>query len=174
METRRALADLLADVGPVEPAPTLREPPGDIRAQWRALNDPAHPKDAMWLSKDNPMPPEWRAQIARAPGSYSVVDLAHGTLITNDPAKAERFRRYPTEEALADVLGYVRPKSRLDPNRAYVLQAVDSSNNVITEMAVEPEDERQARRTLERHGIVRIKTLAETVARRLSLFSLFK
>jgi hypothetical protein len=156
-------------VGPTEPMPTLREPLGDICAQWQALNDLAHPKDTMWLSKGNPVPREWQAEIARAPGLYSVVELASGTLITSNPDKAEYFKFCPTEETLADVLDYVRPKSLLDWDRSYILQAVDPSGNVITEMMVEPQDEQQARLILAQHGVVISRTVVDTLVRRLIL-----
>jgi hypothetical protein len=143
---------------------TLREPSCDVKAQFLALVDPAHPKDSVWLSKGTPPP-----TVPLSGLRMIAIELSMGVLFTTNPAKAEYFRLNPTEDALANVLGYVKPKSKLDLDNAVIVQATDLHDNVITEMLVDIGDVNQARQILTKHGLVQVKTVEQVLARRVSL-----
>jgi hypothetical protein len=128
------------------------------------LVDPAHPKDAVWLSNTTPPP-----AIALSGLRMIAIELPSGVLFTTNPAKAEYFRLDPTEDRLSDVLGYIKPKSKLNLDDAVIVQAVDLNNNVITEMLVDLEDVNQARQILRNHGIIKIQTIEQVLARRITL-----
>jgi hypothetical protein len=144
-------------------APTLREPLCDIRAQFLALLDPAHPKDAMWISDGTPCPITENPRIIYIP-------TQGGVFLTNNPAKAEYFRlTRGSEGTLAAALGYVVSKSELDPSNAVMVQATDLGGAVITEMACGKEDLQRAVEVLRGHGRVSIVSIIATLARRAML-----
>jgi hypothetical protein len=145
------------------PQPTIPEPWCDIRAQFFALNDPSHPKDTMWISWGTPRPD------FEAIPYLCVVECDGGTLATNNRAKAEYFSLMPSEDALADVLGYPAPKSRLDPLRVAVVQAVDRRGNVITEVCVDLDEAERAAKLFKPHGDVLVTSMESAVMRRLFL-----
>jgi hypothetical protein len=145
------------------PQPTIPEPWCDIRAQFFALNDLAHPKDAMWVSWGTPRPD------FEAIPYLCTVECDGGVLATNNRAKAEYFSLMPSEDALADVLGYPSPKSRLDPLRTVVVLAVDRQANVIIEACVDLDEAERVAKLFKMHGHVLITSMERAAMRRLFL-----
>lgn len=143
--------------------PTLPEPLCDVAAQFRALCDPAHPKDAMWVSRGTPLPPR-RDRIG-------TVVLSDGVLLSVDPAKIAALKAAPNGETLAAVLGYAEPKSHIDGVPA-VVQAVDDRGCVIMEMGASVDRLSEAVEIAQRHGTVAIVSLEEALMRRARLCAL--
>ncbi len=150
--------------------PTHREPQCDIRAQFLALCDMSHPKDAMWVSAGTPFENHRGMPLPAYPGLI-VIEGHNGTLLTTNPAKAEFFSLRPTEDGLAAVLDYVAPKSSLDPERTVIVQAQDLRGSVITEMACDQAGLHDAVDRLSRHGRVVMMPISIALMRRAFLVS---
>jgi hypothetical protein len=135
------------------------EPLCDVAAQVRALLDPAHPKDAVWLARGTVVPGGIDAER---------VDLPEGVLFTTNQAKARYLRMFPTDEALALVLGYLEPKSTV-VCPAVVVRAADEEGSIITEMACNAARIDAATAMLMSHGRVSITDVHSSLARRAEL-----
>jgi hypothetical protein len=142
---------------------TLPEPRLDVAAQIAALLSPEHPKDAVWLAAGTPAP------VVDVP---RVVVVAHeaGTLFTTDPDKARRFEAAPDDDTLAEVLGYVEPKSAVvgDP---VVVQARTADGAVVLEMVCSPAAVDPGIARARGHGAVFLISVPEALARRVSLWT---
>lgn len=97
---------------------TTPEPWGDIRAQLKALTDPKHPKDTVYLPGED----------------------GDGILATTDPQKAFIAWTKPelTEDDLAKFLGYPQSKGDVledvaSGDAAHVVQARDGDGYVVHE-----------------------------------------
>ena len=114
--------------------PTTTEPPADIRAQIDALADPENPKDAVFIAKGTPAPTD-------LPSHIIVAERPEGTLLTDNPSKAARFKVASplTDDTLAGLLGYPETKAEAiasgDPQ---VVQAVNADGAVVGETLVSP------------------------------------
>jgi hypothetical protein len=139
---------------------TLPEPVCDVVAQLRALLDPRHPKDTVWLARGTVAPD--------AIGGIERVAVADGVLFTASREKARHFRQYPTDETLAEALGYIVPKRYISPPVA-VVRAVDGEGRVITEMVCAVADAERALMALYGHGMAEITTVAAALMRRVRL-----
>ena len=84
---------------------TTREPPRDVRAQVRAVANPASAKQAAFVAKGTAVP-------KKLPPGLAKVTRPAGTLVTNSPAHAAAFARAPlvTPSTLAPLLGYPESK----------------------------------------------------------------
>lgn len=134
------------------------EPRCDVAAQIRALVSPWHPKDAVWLAQGTP-----------APQIDGVERIAHeaGVLLTVAPLKARRFRDDPSDDRLAEILGYVEPKGSVT-EPLIVVQARDNGC-VVIEMAVSAHRAQEAANTAARHGQLYLMTLPDALLRRVAL-----
>ena len=143
---------------------SLPEPACDVAAQLRALDDPMHPKDAVWIARGTVMP-EIRGAI--------VLSTADGVLLTTSRQKAELFTADPSDDTLAVILGYVEPKSRLI-GPGLVVQARDATDSVVLEMGVSLARMPVAIEIAQRYGDVRVVSLPAALIRRLDLLRLEK
>lgn len=115
---------------------TSPEPPNDIAAQIRALSDPNHPKDAVFVANGNET-----AIPTELPQNVQAVNSPAGTLLTTDPNKAAYFQSKPNPDDadMAAILGYPVAKSQAAASGAgTVVQARDAAGNVIYEAATHP------------------------------------
>ena len=125
--------------------PTTPEPKADIRAQVRALLDPRHPKDAVFVARGNE---------AALPGSLPGVHgtaRPEGTLLTTKPGKARAFAKGVSDDGMAKLLGYPEPKSRAMGQGEAVIQAKDGRGAVVTEALVSPRGASRAAKALAKH-----------------------
>lgn len=102
----------------------------DIDAQISALLDTDHPKNCVFLCRDQPAPnwtlPDW-IFVERRP---------EGTLLTDSAHIAAMYRTadWVTDELIAAILGYPEPKSLLiGRNDVLVAQALDKNGCVVFE-----------------------------------------
>jgi len=140
---------------------TLPEPAIDVAAQMKALRDPTHPKDAVWIAAGTTLPE----------GIEGVLGLSvpEGVLLTTSRDKAKRFQADPSDETLADILGYAEPKSVI-AGAPYVVQARDEEGAVVLEMAASAHSVTAALSIAGRHGEVRVMSLPDALARRIDLW----
>ncbi len=82
---------------------TMPEATGVIEAQIEALQDPATPKDSVFVANGSAMP-------ASIPEGLTVQKGESGTLITSDPQKAQLFEDDESDETVAGILGYQQSK----------------------------------------------------------------
>lgn len=139
---------------------TFPEPLCDVIAQFRAMLDPAHPKDTVWLARGT-----------AAPGAVDMVTsvaVPEGRLFTTDANKARYFLRYPSDETLAVILGYVEPKQEIS-SEPVVVRAIDGEGRVITEMACGLPNIGLALLALSGHGKAEVTTVANALLRRMRL-----
>lgn len=135
---------------------TTPEPMQDILAQLRALQDPNHPKDAVYLAQGTQAPPFSMQPLQRPEGS----------LYTNNPMKAQAFMNPNLDDdGMAEILGYPVPKSQIGPD-GMVVQATDPRGNVITEAATSPDRLQDTQQALGQHGQTRVISPYEAQMRR--------
>lgn len=140
------------------PAPqitgTTREPPADVHAQVRAMLDPKSTKDAVFVSSPNvaDLPKDIPAHVQR-------IDTPAGTLLTTDAAKADAFRRAPTDDTLASVLGYPQTKSEVlgrwasgETGQPVIVQAHDAGGNIVSQALTSPDRVDETRQALTGHA----------------------
>ena len=140
---------------------TLPEPAVDVAAQMKALRDPTHPKDAVWIA----------AGTTLLGGIEGLIGMSvpEGVLLTTSHDKAKRFQADPSDETLAEILGYVEPKSVI-AGAPYVVQACDQDGAVVLEMAASANTVSAALSIAGRHGEVRVMSLPDALARRIDLW----
>ena len=135
---------------------TTPEPMEDILAQLQALQNPNHPKDAVYLAQGTQAPPFGMQPFQRPEGS----------LYTNNPMKAQRFMDPSLDDdGMAEILGYPQPKSQIGPD-GMVVQATDPNGNVITEAATSPDQLPSTLEALSGHGQPRVMSPMEAQQRR--------
>jgi hypothetical protein len=117
--------------------PSSREPACDILAQIRALLDPSHPKDAIFIAAGN------EGEVPdRLDPSITVVFRLEGSLLTINRVKAQLFqsKQYLADADLAEILGF--PENKVDAvasGAAIAIQARDADGNVVAEAVTSPE-----------------------------------
>jgi hypothetical protein len=112
---------------------TLPEATGTVHAQHRALVDPNHPKDAMFLPPGSPLPPVHPVvqRVARTAG----------TLLTTNKLKAAAFKSAQTvdDPLISQLLGYPETKAQAGASgRPLVVQAQDSAQRPLHQMLSSP------------------------------------
>lgn len=113
--------------------PTMPEPKVDIRAQTRAMLDPKHPKDAVFVARGN------ETALPRTPlPGVARVSKPGGTLLTTKPAKAKAFARGVSDAGLGKLLGLPESKSSAVRPGGSVVQARDHRGAVVTEAVTSP------------------------------------
>lgn len=109
---------------------TTQEPQSDILAQINAVADPANPKDAVFVAKGTAVPQDLPADI-------QVVERPEGTLLTNNPQKAQVYgeTQHLTDDMMAQILGLPQSKTEVlnSGTEAGVVQARDVQGNVVNE-----------------------------------------
>lgn len=144
--------------------PTTPEPRGDIEAQLAALVDPDHPKRAVWVSKGSPVPLE-------APQSIFFIELPAGRLYAA-PSVIGRLLADPSQEMLAQILGYLECKTDLRAGELPVVQALNEGGWVVWETASSWEWVGAAKDIASRYGTrVRVVTMAACQERRARLIA---
>lgn len=143
-------------------SPSFPEPLCDVVAQIMALRDQGHPKCAVWLATGTVVP--------YIEGSIVTV-RNEGVLITADEVKKARFIDDPSDDALAEVLGYAEPKSAIR-GVPVIVQARDPYGSVVLEMAASNERAQDALEIAARHGEVCILSMEAALMRRLALLRL--
>jgi len=154
------------------------EPEGDIRAQFRALLDRDHPKEAVFVV------PEDRERVPSAPGLL-VEHRREGSLYTRREGLAVMFCCAPSDElgfdrAMARILGLPQDKRAVFQNcegrpmaRARIVQACDADGWVVTEAAAGPDQLQKTSEALQPHvppgGTLRVMTPIEALGRRMLL-----
>ena len=125
-------------------AASTPEPVSDVQAQMRALTDPNHPKDAVFVAKGTKMP-DWETKDGKMPAGIKAVPRKEGVLFTTDPAKADAFKKGKLDDArIADILGMTQTKAEvikhtLDTGEhPVVVQAKDKSGAVVSETISKP------------------------------------
>ena len=145
----------------------MREPAIDIAAQFDALVNPEHPKNAMWVTRGTPLPD------LECHGLESA-DFAAGVLIAG-PLDIVRLRADPCEEMLADILDYVVPKSALvGVQEASLLVAQarhPASGAVILEMSIDLHRVKTAVHRCHDYGEPVVMSMADCLARRARLIA---
>lgn len=140
---------------------TMPEPRCDIEAQLRALIDPAHPKDAVWIARGGWWPDLPYPELA-------IYERDEGILLTKEPRYVNWLYLVPSDETLAAILGYRQPKSTIE-GFGYIVQAYNPEDAVVTEMLVDENHLDEAKRTLEAHGRVIVTDILSALNRRLYL-----
>lgn len=154
------------------------EPEGDIRAQFRALLDRDHPKEAVFVV------PEDRDRVPEARGLL-VEHRREGSLFTKREGLAVMFCCAPNDEvgfdkAMARILGLPQDKRSvflacegLPMARARIVQACDADGWVVTEAAAGPEQLQKTSEALQKHvppgGSLRVMTPLDALGRRMLL-----
>jgi hypothetical protein len=154
------------------------EPEGDIRAQFRALADPDHLKEAVFVV------PEDRGVVPPAPGML-VEHRREGSLYTKREGLAVMFCCAPSDElgfdkTMARILGLPQDKREVFQScegrpmaRARIVQACDADGWVVTEAAAGPEQLAPTMAGLKKHvppgGSLRVMTPIEALGRRMLL-----
>jgi hypothetical protein len=128
------------------------EPASDIAAQVRALLDPEHPKDAVFVAAGNMAALLPVLDLVQAAPNAQMVHHPSGTLLTTNSEKAVDFARPGSDDdTVAAILGYPEPKSSLlaamMTGEVCVVQARDADGNVVVEALAS-----NARKD-ERHGL---------------------
>jgi hypothetical protein len=164
-DTTNRLGALASRIGVSD---TIREPARDIEAQLRALNDPRHPKTAVFLARGTPL------GTRRLAANVRVITRAEGTLLTTDKKRADYYRAQATvtDDDLAHLLGYPETKADvLAQGEGIVVQARDAHGCVITEALASPHRASETMRALEQHvpfcGQLIVLTPAAALTRRL-------
>lgn len=142
---------------------SLPEPLCDVVAQLRALSDPAHPKDCVWLARGT--------QVRPVAGPAFRSEHRDGVLFAMDMSKVRYFERHPSDETLAVLLGYIEPKWRVS-GYPVVARAVDEDDCVVTEMVCSAHRIGEAVEKLRDHGRIEVRALGEVLSRRLRLCAL--
>jgi hypothetical protein len=114
--------------------PSTPEPRVDIEAQVRAMRDPKHPKDAVFVAAGN----EDALPAGRARGERRV-QTEDGTLLTNNAEKARAFGRGVDDAQMARMLGYPQPKDAAIVPGVSVVQARDRAGAVVSEAVASPD-----------------------------------
>ena len=125
----------------------------DLRAQVKALVDPSHPKDAVFIAR----------------GNAFVVERAEGLLITTNRAKADHYREANplTDGDLAAILGYPESKDvAMALGDGVVVQALDEDGSVITEAVSSRASCVRTMQALKDHGRLQIVSPLDALARR--------
>lgn len=91
-------------------SPTEAEPLCDIEAQIEALLKPEHPKEALWISDGTEF--VMIEAVGPAAGLHCLDLPGMGTFYGTEHA-CGRLEDEPTEERLAELLGYIEPKSQI-------------------------------------------------------------
>ena len=119
-------ADAINSGSPV-PA-TTEESSGDIAAQIKAMLDPNHPKDAVFVAKgsDSAIPDS-------LPDNVMVQPRPEGTLLTTNRKKLEAFQAPDlTDQALAKILDYPQTKDdAIASGNPLAVQAFDADGNMV-------------------------------------------
>lgn len=122
--------------------------------------DPSHPKNTMWLSRGTMMPDDM--------GGLERLDIPEGVLLSVDRGAIRYFDLMRSDEALAEVLGYVEPKSRVS-GTPVIVRACDDRGSAITEMACSAHNVARAMLALAGHGNIEITSMMAVLHRRLRL-----
>lgn len=147
---------------------TLPELKGDIDAQMKALLDPDHPKQAVFLARGQELP-NWTI-----PAGIFVETRPEGTLITDSALLAAAFSTAEvlTDAHLAEILGY--PVSKAEVMRAgggAVVQAIDENGYVVFEAATTQDLLKTTMEAAENQvpmgGHVCVTTIEAAIARRM-------
>lgn len=145
--------------------PTEQEPLCDIKAQFKALIDPDHPRRAVWVSSEN--------QLPLTPPGLCRVDLDAGTLYASEH-DCGRLMDDPSEEMLADILGYTEAKSGILRQTAAwlpVVRARDAEGHVVWEQVASWGRIGEAMRRAMLYGRPAVLTMDEVLARRKRLIA---
>jgi hypothetical protein len=134
------------------------EPRCDVDAQIRAMMSPWHPKRAVWLARGTAVP---------VLSGVERVDDPAGVLLTIDATTAQRFRDAPSDDQLAEILGYVEPKSAV--TEPFVVVQAREGDCVVTEMAVSVGRISDAADVAAKHGQIVILSLPDALLRRYEL-----
>lgn len=154
------------------------EPEGDIRAQFRALILPDHPKEAVFVV------PEDRNRIPEVRGLF-IERRREGSLFTKREGLAVMFCCAPSDEdgfdrVMAKILGLPQDKRSVflacegrPMAKAKIVQATDADGWVVTEAAAGPEQLKETTDALQKHvplgGNLRVMTPIDALGRRLLL-----
>lgn len=154
------------------------EPEGDIRAQFRALLDRDHPKEAVFVV------PEDRGHVPQTSGLL-VEHRREGSLYTRREGLAVMFCCAPSDEmgfdrAMARILGLPQDKRAVflacegrPMARARIVQACDADGWVVTEAAAGPDRLAPTMVELKKHvpegGALKVMTPIEALGRRMLL-----
>ncbi len=114
--------------------PSAPEPAGDIAAQARALRDPKHPKDAMFVANGTAHP-------KGLTGGVQAIRRPEGTLLTTNADKAKQYRsaRPLRDSDVGKMLGYSETKaSAVASGQPVTVQARDKRGNVVAEQVASP------------------------------------
>lgn len=117
--------------------PSTAEPQLDTDAQMQAVQDPQAGKDTMFIAKGSQYPQD-------IPVGTIIVRRPEGDLVTTSLEKAAEFLQTPqlTDRDMAALLGYPEAKSEaIDP---VVVQGVEPSGGVSTEMLSSPDKTEEA------------------------------
>ena len=117
--------------------PSTAEPQLDTDAQMQAVQDPQAGKDTMFIAKGSEYPQD-------IPVGTIIVRRPEGDLVTTSLEKAAEFLQTPqlTDQSMAALLGYPEAKSEVtDP---VVVQGVEPSGGVSTEMLSSPDKTEEA------------------------------
>lgn len=138
-------------------SPTLPEPRCDIEAQFRAVVNPRHPKQAMWIGAGTVWPRGW--------GGGHICLFREGVLMSRHFEDVVMLRSTPDDRTLADILGYLEPKWSAG-GQAVVVRALDGDGCVVTEMAVSPKRAGEAYALVKHHGEPELTTIPAVLERR--------
>lgn len=149
--------------------PTEREPYDDIMAQCRALINPYNPKWAMWVSVGTP-------PVFVHDGYWiKKVELEAGAFYGSREDGA-RLLADPTEETLAELLGYIESKAAAlaasHPHAPLIVQARDGKDGVVHEQLASLDRFQEAAQHASKYGAVRIMTMEACLRRRQRLIAL--
>lgn len=123
----------------------------------RALLDQRHPKRTMWLSVGTELPARHPPPLSLAAGHF-----------WGSEADCARLQAAPTDETLAELLGYVEPKTAI--HAPYVIvQARDPTDCVISEQLVSRARLPEALARLAGWGSIHVLHEAQVISRRLVL-----
>lgn len=138
-------------------SPSAPEPLCDIEAQFRAVCNPRHPKQAMWIASGTAWPTGWiRSHMCGFP---------EGILVSRDPGDALMLRATRDDRTLADILGYLECKWSAGAN-AVVVRALDDDGCVVTEFAVSPTRVEKAYQIVRHYGNPELTTIPAVLERR--------
>lgn len=155
------------DARPQPPvSPSTPEPKADVEAQVAALADPHNPKDAVFVAAGTKLP-------ETAPPHVEEITRPEGTLITDNPQKAEAFQQAPvlTDAHMAEILGLPETKQEaIASGSPRVVQGQDASGHVVAETLASPSGTESAvaavKEQVPHGGDVRVLTPEEAQARR--------
>lgn len=143
--------------------PTEPEPKCDVYAQISALIDPDHPKHAVWISLGTPFAMVEDDDLA----SLYVPDVG---VLYGRMEDCARLAADPTEETLAEILGYEESKAAALaaslPHEPLVVQARDQNDCVVLEMLASLHRLRAASTRCAQCGRVHVMTMEACLKRR--------